>query len=140
MGTRSFIARMTKDNTYEGVYCHWDGYLSNNGQILLSCYDKTKKVKELISLGDMSSLGDTVEDCEYYNRDKGENSASNMPKTEDTLEDMMDNACQVGCEYFYLWTGEGWRYAHRGMQFFGGSNGEPMSMLKPLTQEAIDAE
>jgi hypothetical protein len=62
MGTRSTIAIEFADGTVEQVYCHWDGYLSNNGQILTEHYMDPFKVKELLELGDFSSLRDSVED------------------------------------------------------------------------------
>jgi hypothetical protein len=62
MGTRSTIAIEFADGTVSQVYCHWDGYLSNNGQILAEHYMDPFKVKELLELGDFSSLRDSVED------------------------------------------------------------------------------
>ena len=60
MGTRSTIALEFADGTVEQVYCHWDGYLSNNGQILARHYMDPFKVKELVALGGFSSLSATV--------------------------------------------------------------------------------
>lgn len=57
MATRSTIALEFADGTVGQVYCHWDGYLSNNGKILLNNYMDPFKVRELIDLGDVSSLG-----------------------------------------------------------------------------------
>ena len=62
MGTRSTIALEFADGTVEQVYCHWDGYLSNNGMILDINYMDPFKVKALLALGGFSSLKDTVED------------------------------------------------------------------------------
>ena len=56
MGTRSTIALEFADGTVQQVYCHWDGYLSNNGQILQEHYSDPFKLRELIDLGDLSSL------------------------------------------------------------------------------------
>ena len=61
MGTRSTIALEFADKSVEQVYCHWDGYLENNGQILLKHYMDPFKVKELVALGGFSSLDTTVE-------------------------------------------------------------------------------
>ncbi len=61
MGTRSTIALEFADGTVEQVYCHWDGYLSNNGQILQNYYMNPFKVKQLLALGGFSSLDTTVE-------------------------------------------------------------------------------
>ena len=56
MGTRSTIALEYADGTVEQVYCHWDGYLSNNGKILAEHYSDPFKLRKLIDLGDLSSL------------------------------------------------------------------------------------
>jgi hypothetical protein len=61
MGTRSTIALEFADGTVQAVYCHWDGYLSNYGQILLKHYSDPFKVRDLIDLGGFSSLSETVE-------------------------------------------------------------------------------
>lgn len=57
MATRSTIALEYADGTVEQVYCHWDGYLEHNGQILYKNYQDPFKLRELIDLGDISSLG-----------------------------------------------------------------------------------
>jgi len=56
MATRSTIALEFADGTVQQVYCHWDGYLENNGQILRDNYSNPFKLRELIVLGDISSL------------------------------------------------------------------------------------
>ena len=60
MGTRSTIALEFADGTVEQVYCHWDGYLAHNGQILLKHYSNPFILRDLIDLGDISSLKPTV--------------------------------------------------------------------------------
>ena len=62
MGTRSTIALEFADQSVSQIYCHWDGYLSNNGAILQSNYMDPFKLRELIELGDFSSLRDTAEE------------------------------------------------------------------------------
>ena len=56
MGTRSTIALEFADGTVEQVYCHWDGYLAYNGEILAEHYSDPFKLQKLIDLGDLSSL------------------------------------------------------------------------------------
>jgi len=56
MGTRSTIALEFADGTVEQVYCHWDGYLAHNGEILAEHYSDPFKLQKLIDLGDLSSL------------------------------------------------------------------------------------
>ena len=83
MGTRSTIALEFADGTVEQIYCHWDGYLSNNGQILARHYSDPFKVRQLMDLGDMSSLGERIGtqhafdkapegECTFYLRDRKE--------------------------------------------------------------------
>jgi hypothetical protein len=62
MGTRSTIALEFADGTVSQIYCHWDGYLDNNGAILQNYYMNPFKVKQLLELGDFSSLRETVEE------------------------------------------------------------------------------
>ena len=57
MGTRSTIALEFADGTVQQVYCHWDGYLAHNGKILAEHYSDPYKLRDLIDLGDISSLG-----------------------------------------------------------------------------------
>jgi hypothetical protein len=66
MGTRSTIALEFADGTVQQVYCHWDGYLSNNGRILNDSYMDPFKVKELVERGGMSSLESEVDGCSFY--------------------------------------------------------------------------
>ena len=85
MATRSRIAIENADGSVQSVYCHWDGYPSNNGQILHDHYQDRAKVEQLISLGSISSLAKEVEAPEghtysnpasgvtvAYHRDRGE--------------------------------------------------------------------
>ena len=96
MGTRSTIALEFADGTVQQVYCHWDGYLDHNGAILKEHYSDPFKLRELIDLGDLSSLRPTIGEkhsfsqfelpeaerkafeklvenmCTFYTRDRGE--------------------------------------------------------------------
>jgi len=56
MATRSTIALEFADGTVQQVYCHWDGYLDNNGKLLQEYYMDPFKVRDLIDLGGISSL------------------------------------------------------------------------------------
>ena len=60
MGTRSTIALEFADGTVQQVYCHWDGYLAHNGVILQEHYSDPFKLRDLIDMGDVSSLGTVI--------------------------------------------------------------------------------
>jgi hypothetical protein len=96
MGTRSTIALEFADGTVEQVYCHWDGYLSNNGKILQESYMDPFKVKELVERGGMSSLDSEVDGCSFYT-ERGEELCVN--KYKDIAEYFGE--CQ-GEEYDYI--------------------------------------
>jgi len=73
MATRSNIAVLNEDGTVTMVYCHWDGYPSNNGKILLENYKTYEEVYNLLSHGSMSTLKEDAETSVFYHRDRGEN-------------------------------------------------------------------
>lgn len=119
MATRSRIAIEKKlvDGTpiVESIYCHWDGYPSYAGEILLENYKDREKVEKLIALGDISSLAEEVEPngphlfdnpqggvVVAYHRDRGEkfhNPRVNHSRKEFVMSDVE--------EYGYLFTLEG---------------------------------
>ena len=82
MATRGTIALEFADGTVGMIYSHWDNYLSHNGKILFEHYQDPFKVRDLIDLGDLSSLGANIgekhefdartQDCTFYGRDRGE--------------------------------------------------------------------
>ena len=78
MATRSIIAKLDRKNYEEGgeyieaIYCHNDGYLSNNGKLLDQHYQGIDNVNQLLAGGDISSLKDTNADTIFYHRDKGD--------------------------------------------------------------------
>jgi hypothetical protein len=66
MGTRSRIGVMHGDKL-KSVYCHWDGYLSHNGQLLQDHYD-SPKANNLVALGDISSLGKHIGEAHPFSQ------------------------------------------------------------------------
>jgi len=116
MGTRSTIGIQNEDGTVTGIYCHWDGYLSHNGRILAENYSDEAKVRELIGLGDISSLGAEIGtahdfniippgECNAYARDRGERDVDAR-----TCHNWRQFVAENGQEYDYLFTpGAGWQ-------------------------------
>lgn len=71
MSTRCLIG-ITDDvnsNKMRAVYCGHDGYPSWVGKILLDHYNTKESIEELLKDGDMSSIGETVDRCNYYYED-----------------------------------------------------------------------
>ncbi len=56
MSTNAYIYIKRDENSYEGIYCHYDGYISGVGATLYKFYDDVGKINQLINLGDISSL------------------------------------------------------------------------------------
>lgn len=108
MGTRSTIALEYADGTVDQIYCHWDGYLEHNGQMLAEHYTDPFKVRQLMDLGDMSSLQPSIGsqhafekapegECTFYKRDRNE-SGCGANKFFD-FEDYVDNHQYEEFEY-----------------------------------------
>ena len=119
MSTRSRIAKENPDHTYTSIYCHWDGYPGYVGKVLKEYYKDEKKVSELISLGDLSSLGKEINPdptkkhnfdhpqpdvCTYYHRDRDEEWDEVKPVESKTLDDLRVLAGDTWAEYIYVYT------------------------------------
>lgn len=120
MGTRSAIVEKTDTGEFRGIYCHWDGYLSHNGRILLEHYTTPEKVSQLISLGYISSLGNRIapdenEEHSYdspvkditvaYFRDRNEDLDDVSTIVGSTLEDVL--GC-IDYAYAYVFINNEW--------------------------------
>lgn len=62
MSTHAAIAFETEEGTRTAIYLHADGYPEGAGRTLAAHYDTLEKVRDLLALGDLSSLGETPED------------------------------------------------------------------------------
>ena len=96
MATRSTITAKFSNGQYGSIYCHWDGYLSNNGKILLENYQDQIKIEQLISLGYLSSLAETIETCDKIEDDDTEPTFSSKWEPE------------YPQDYNYFWDGSKW--------------------------------
>jgi hypothetical protein len=147
MATRSNIAMKTKDGKIVSVYCHWDGYVANNGRILLENYADISKIEALVALGSISSLGEQIGEQQdfmdrdtqkdewtlFYSRDRGEQlSIQEYADIPSWIADME--------EYAYLWNGTEWLVNDHGAT---DANGYPifdlLSTLVPIELAAMEA-
>jgi len=152
MGTHSRIGVMHGDKV-KSVYCHYDGYLEHNGQVLAQYYDSAK-ANNLVALGDMSTLRPQIGEkhafsqfdlppeeveaykeltrdwCTFYGRDRGEVS---VWKVANTFEEFLDQAEGCGAEYYYIMKDGVW---YVGTTYETG----PLSKRLVLLSEALQAE
>jgi len=108
MATRSFIA-LEDNGLHTAVYCHWDGYPAGVGKILAEHYDDRTKVKELLEHGDLSSLGRTIEESEFYAK-RGEK----LKVRRNLLYRELHDACAgSGAEFLYVFRNNKWEIIAR---------------------------
>lgn len=95
MATRSAIGYYTEDQKIRAIYCHWDGYPSYNGRILIDNWSKNwEDVEALVEGGDISSLSETL--------DKLKRQPNASVSSFDDEETFIATMRMCGCEYFYI--------------------------------------
>lgn len=104
MATRSAIG-FWKEDGIKAVYCHFDGYLSGVGKILIENYDRNK-MEKLCEEGDISSLSEDLASTVFYCRDRNE--PKNQTQAREGLShDELRNVFR-GCDYFYVLQDNRW--------------------------------
>ena len=113
MATRSVIAVLEAkgiggaDDTIKAIYCHNDGYLSNNGKILDQHYRDEDNINQLLAEGDISSLKDTISDTIFYARDRGEDNKEAVTLKDET--ELLEHAFQqCDAEVVYMFAYGSW--------------------------------
>ena len=99
MATRSCIG-VQCGNKIVAIYAHWDGYVSNMGRKLNEYHNSLSKAIALVSRGDLSSIGTSLEECQFYNEPNG---GSNFQEFK-SVEDFTSHYVDCGCEYAYLYS------------------------------------
>lgn len=99
MATRSTIALEFADGTVQQIYCHWDGYLSNNGQILLQHYKDPFKVRDLIDGGAVSSLGREIGEKQDFDKRETHNENWTLFYARDRGEDLVKHTYKDYADY-----------------------------------------
>lgn len=126
MSTHSHIGMQLPDGRVRYIYCHFDGYLSNNGKILLKYYQDPEKISALLDLGDLSSLGEEIGEkqdfdspkkswCSAYHRDREED--LNEARYAASASDYIVKAINDATEYTYLFSDGHWVYRRDGHSF-----------------------
>lgn len=131
MSTRSRVGIKNEDGTITSVYVHHDGYPSGVGDVLFRNYNDEAKIRKLMELGDMSSIGSEPVDnpkawerpklgtadwikaykeihpedmCDTY-KSRGEDCPASISKTEKEFEKKTEDCWG---EYAYLYKDNKW--------------------------------
>jgi hypothetical protein len=86
MATRSLIGIKLDNEIVKTIYCHWDGYPSHTGKLLIENYSTPAAITELMELGDLSSLAESPAKCKAYHRDRNEPWGMVEPRDTDVNE------------------------------------------------------
>lgn len=106
MSTRSFIGYQNENGFIDYVYCHFDGYPSNILP-LLENYNSLQSIKELVEMGDISTLGESLANTIFYARNKGEplNVTRNIP-----YYFVLTKAKKNFIDYVYVFIDNEWKF------------------------------
>ena len=124
MSTRSAVIVKIGD-TYNGIYCHYDGYTEGVGKTLKENFNNEAQAKEIVDLGDCSIIdlcvrikpsSDSSHSFEKpedgtiiaYHRDRGEEWETVKPKTGSTWQEVADKIGHNG--YVYVWENDQWNF------------------------------
>lgn len=116
MSTRCGIALAEAEGGYTFVYCHFDGYPSGVGRVLLDCYPDRDSVARLVALGGMSVLGEIPADSDCPPEGVGpEDCCRIYHEPNHTAGDWAELRGKFAnhwcdCEYLYVFTrSDGWK-------------------------------
>ena len=105
MATRSLIGMNLDNGITKLIYCHWDGYPEHNGQLLVNNYTSPSAVFDLLELGDLSNLGESLTSSTAYHRDRKEPWGMVEPRDVNTSElDVVSK--DYGVDYVYIYNNE----------------------------------
>lgn len=128
---------------YEGLYFHFDGYLSHTGQVLLNHYNDETKFNRLLEIcgGVVRQVKETPEAT--LENSKYNNGQFEKEPTKKVCADCLDSDLKAlqeawDREYVYVLKDGKWFYADSNWDY--ADDGYRMNDLRELTQEAIDKE
>ena len=104
MATRATVAIQMSTGEIAQIYVHFDGYPDGLGKELYDNYRDPEKILELINHGDASSVESTIDACEFYSRDRGEDECEAFQFQD--LNDYFDRARNE--EFNYLFSNKGY--------------------------------
>ncbi len=102
MATRSLIGMNLDNGITKIIYCHWDGYPSHVGELLVHHYNTPAAITALMGIGDLSSLAQTPDECIAYHRDRKEPWGMVEPRDVNTSE-IVSVGDDYNADYIYIY-------------------------------------
>lgn len=128
MSVSCLIAIDNSGKPIDAVYCHWNGDINNSGLILYRHYNSEASIRELISHGELRTLGTTIGEkhpidkskvdstqCTFYHRD-GDQGMNPKIRRFRTLDAMQRFARKRFIEWIYFYDGSKWTYSRRNLK------------------------
>jgi len=106
MGTASMIGVYNKDGSVTASYCHYDGYLSYNGRLLVETYNTTEAANAVANCGYLSGLTNDLDND--LKEAVHKNEEPRIYNSVDTFLKVGDR--YAGADYLYLFDGKTWLY------------------------------
>lgn len=109
MSTRSLVFLQNKDESYDGISCNYDGQVEAGvGEILFDNYATFSDVRELINMGDASSIEEDIYESVFFCRDKDDD--FNMYEVDDD-EELENTIFNSDVSFVYLFKSNKWIFA-----------------------------
>lgn len=99
------------EGEYMTIYCHFDGYLSGVGETLFYYYNSFEKAFMLILGGDISSISETLGDCDYY--------ASSEGWCKNVIPKFSNLPPRINEQYLYIFEDEKWYVFTEDGEYYG---------------------
>lgn len=135
MSTRSMIAIQDADGACYAIYCHFDGYVSHMGDMLVRHFNSDEKAADLVNEGELRSLmedanGEVV--LEHFEADFDKREIEYY----DNAVDMLNAFVSSDREYIYLWDDEVEAWVYRNIRWT--ENGKHLSEWKFVVETLLE--
>ena len=137
MSTRSMIAVQDADGACYAIYCHFDGYVSHRGDMLVRHFNSDEKAADLVNEGELRSIDISAENeviLEHFEADFDKREIEYY----DTTVDMLNAFMFSDREYIYLWDDEAEAWIYRNIRW--AYNGKLLTDWKPVLSALISGE
>lgn len=107
MGTPCAIGIKMADGSVRAIRCNYDGYVAGAGVILAEWYTEPTKTQLLLALGDLSQLGEELDTCVAYHRDRHE--PMRLARRFASVDDYQHLAeAEMSADYLYVYDDGKW--------------------------------